>query len=442
MMRLARSVDTLPNQASVSPPVGVVTEGDSVCTSVIETKMKKKMYSIVSNFVGISGYPNEPGQFISSPIVEEGWSLRIYPGGLDENSNGFLSCYVAYEFPGSARAAFKISIINQNGWKNKEYVQDVKTFLQQSETEQITNKPSNVWGDTKFISKNDLQFSDNGIIVNDSLAIKVDLVVYGDVEQIVKSQTMQWSSVPVPLPLASKSQLSTPSKNSSAGHLVTSMVSGSHSGSNEHSLYSDLAAVYASSSMADVAIIVQDEKKDEVDRIGAHQFVLCLRSPVFKAMFVNGHLEAESSEIVVTDFPASVVKSMLQYMYTDSCSGIDMGAYGEQLLAIASKYQISGLVAICEHYLCSTINYNNVANMLFIADLFCAYRLKAHALNFISHHTKSVITPGNGAQFFENLNFQLCQDVIKALAGIHIDTPRQVEDSECYGALHSDGLSH
>lgn len=447
---LARDVPTIVDQPSISvlQPVAI-REDSTVCKSVIETKMKKNMYSIVCNFVGISGYPQEPGQFIASSLTRC-WSLRIYPGGLDEESQGFLSCFVAYEedegvtttsssrsLCSNARGAFKLEVLNQNGWKNKEFVSEVKTF----------GYSGCIWGDRKFISKKDMQLSDNGIIVNDSLTIQVNLVVYGEVIQSIKSESIQFAgpSKIQQLP-ASSSTTSTPSKyhhntsTSTWGLLLDSSNNNNTTNNNMTSnLVQDLARVLEDSSMSDLTIFVEDESGMIVDQFAVHKFVLSLRSPVFRAMLFNGLSESSSAEIVMKDFSGNVVKGLLQYIYTDTCPE-DIDQSGEQLLAISAKYQVTGLLSICESHLCSAITSLNVANLLFLADMFCAHRLKAHALHFIASHSKAVITgttgthpgtgtgtgtgtpSGNETNFFQHLNFPLCQDIIKALAGIHIDT--------------------
>ncbi|KAJ1404050.1 hypothetical protein B484DRAFT_404913, partial [Ochromonadaceae sp. CCMP2298] len=111
-------------------------------TFAVETKMRKSSASFVANFCGISGFPNTPGSYTSSPPVnleDSLWSVRIYPGGFDESSEGNLSCFVACERHAAyqaTRASFRISVLNQKGWKNQHFSSDaVKDF---SEISQIT----------------------------------------------------------------------------------------------------------------------------------------------------------------------------------------------------------------------------------------------------------------------------------------------------------------
>ena len=89
--------------------------------------------------------------------------------------------------------------------------------------------------------------------------------------------------------------------------------------------------------------------------------------------------------------------------------------YAEPLLAIACKYQVPGLETICENHLCASLNVSNVVNVLYLSDLYNAQQLKHRALHSIAHNAKAVVeTEG----FFHSLNFSLCQEVIRALAGV------------------------
>ncbi len=62
----------------------------------VETKMKKSVVGFTSTFLGLSGFSTNVGTYTMSPIVELDdrlWSIRIYPGGYDEESKGYLSCF-------------------------------------------------------------------------------------------------------------------------------------------------------------------------------------------------------------------------------------------------------------------------------------------------------------------------------------------------------------
>lgn len=173
-------------------------------------------------------------------------------------------------------------------------------------------------------------------------------------------------------------------------------------------------------SIADVIIktieIPNDEnlQRSEVC-IPAHSFILCLRSEVFKAMFKGNMSESFTREVFIPDFSPPVVKEMIRYLYTDECSAEFLHDHSEELLAIACKYDLSGLQAVCENHLVSALTISNVASILQLADTFQARQLKQRALLFLSQNAKSVVATEG---FFANLGVGLCQEVICVLAGI------------------------
>jgi hypothetical protein len=132
-------------------------------------------------------------------------------------------------------------------------------------------------------------------------------------------------------------------------------------------------------------------------------------------MFASNMSETTTSEVYISDFEPDVVKEMVRYLYTDNCYLEVLPEHGDAILAIAHKYSITGLITLCENYLCSTLTVCNVARVLRSADMCNAPRLRAKSLLFIAQNAKTAVqTP----QFFDQLGFALCQEVIKLLAGI------------------------
>lgn len=338
--------------------------------TTVETKMEKLKASFTSTFVGFSGFPQDVGVYTPSPIVEldgKFWCVRIYPGGYDEESRNYLSCFLCHSGEDLVRASYKISVVNQKGWKNHEFISPVKAFTR--------DKP--FWGESRFLLKNDLTSSKNGFCVEDKLVIKVEMDIFGNIEHRVKS--------------TSSYAISSPKKVSS--------------------LTQELSSILFTDSLTDVTLVVEDV------RIPAHKFMLCLRSEVFRAMLTARMSESCSNEIIVKDFDVTTVKELLHFIYTDECTPKSLESNCEMLLAASSKYQIKDLESLCEVHMSTTINVNNVVNVLYLADLYQKKQLKLCALQFIAHNAKAVIQTEN---FFENLGFSLCQEVMKVLVGIDI----------------------
>lgn len=406
-------------------------------TTSVEVKMKKSEVNFTSTFVGLSGYPDGVGMYTASPTVEledRFWSVRIYPGGIDNDSKGFMSCFVACESPEPTRASFRISILNQKGWKNHHYVSDsVKSF------QNYNGSSWSCWGDPKFVARNTLTTPSNGICVDDKIIIRVELTIYGSLEQYIRTPNAQHFGSPprrrsilddlghllsdtsladVTI-IAPAPQRSEPLSITTKGHDLPSIAEVSPltaQGSFDSVAPTKLAM---DDDLADSAMATVDaEETPATVRLPAHKFILSLRSPVFKAMFSNHMNETNTHEVFIPDFDAAVMQEFLNFIYTDRCERAALDSYSEPLLAAACKYQVPGLETLCENHLCSTLNVNNVVNILYLSDLYNAQQLKARALHYIAHNAKAVVqTEG----FFQSLSMTLCQEVIRALAGV--ETP-------------------
>jgi BTB/POZ domain len=132
--------------------------------------------------------------------------------------------------------------------------------------------------------------------------------------------------------------------------------------------------------------VFEDAKRGSFELIYLFVINLSARSPVFKAIFGAGMLESTKNEIRIQDFSAKTVKGMLQYIYTGQTESIEENA-GE-LVKIADKYQVLGLKADCEVILGTDLTVQNAAEILILAHLSNALRLKAQALSFINRYAK------------------------------------------------------
>jgi hypothetical protein len=470
-------------------------------SSTVVTRMKKSTVSFSATFVGLSGYPDEMGSFTTSPLVElddQLWSVRLYPGGIDEDSRGFLSCYVTYESRGRIRASYKISLVNQMGWKNHVHNSEgVKTFINQSEDPEDCQ---NVWGDDRFISQSVLRNPSNGHCVDDTIVVRVDLVIYGDMEQSV-SKSYHFNLGGISL-FPEKAALHSPGQRTILQDLSSMLFDQSTADVYFHIMQhkptkSDTSAttlLTISTSLKDELSTpiadVSEEEEELIEVIPAHKFILCLRSPVFRAMLTGSthaanaaggshesaehtYAESASGKIVIHDFSAKAIRAMLEYMYTD-CLGISTAAanssgpgsqkglmkipsteqpppappvnspsvstnhpthsqsssahapphdyedeilhtYGEELLAIACKYNLIGLETMCIAFLSSHLTASTVGHVLSLADMLGAEELKDRAMQYIKQNASRVVATEG---FFENLSFGLCQEIVKKLAGV------------------------
>ena len=57
--------------------------------------------------------------------------------------------------------------------------------------------------------------------------------------------------------------------------------------------------------------------------------------------------------------------------------------HGEALLAVALKYQVAGLIQLCESHFAAQLSEDNVVELLLLADGINSIRLKEKALQLI-----------------------------------------------------------
>jgi speckle-type POZ protein len=148
----------------------------------------------------------------------------------------------------------------------------------------------------------------------------------------------------------------------------------------------------------------------DVEKVGAHKFMLAARSPVFCAMFHGGMAESQGSEVRIEDFSASVVEAFVRFLYTDWCDYDVLQLCGKDLLAIADKYQVPALLELCESELISSLRPEDAVSLLKLADSHNAARLRARALEYIVDNAERT------AQYAQELSPELMQDLLFAVA--------------------------
>jgi hypothetical protein len=109
---------------------------------------------------------------------------------------------------------------------------------------------------------------------------------------------------------------------------------------------------------ADVTFVVNGEK------IGAHYAVVSARSPVFKSMFTLSMKEGKERSVEIRDVfvDTAVFKELLRYVYTGSYSKV-LEENATEMIILANKYIIPGLVAACEKLLIGALEINNAIDI-------------------------------------------------------------------------------
>ncbi|CAF0916562.1 unnamed protein product [Adineta steineri] len=144
-----------------------------------------------------------------------------------------------------------------------------------------------------------------------------------------------------------------------------------------------------------------------------HKAILSARSKVFQAMFEHKMLENERSRVEIEDIDGDIIFEILRFIYTGKAQNMEKLA--DALLPAADKYCLERLKVQCEEALCLTIDRDNVADTLILADLHSATQLRQQAIDFINTHSQDVLeTPG--FQMMIGTHPHLLADAYRAMA--------------------------
>ena len=114
------------------------------------------------------------------------------------------------------------------------------------------------------------------------------------------------------------------------------------------------------------------------------RFAFSVRSPVFSRMFSSGMLESTQNVVKIDDFSDDIVKGMLDYIYTGQTGSLPENA--SELLRIADKYQLLGLKEDCERVIEKNLTIENAAEILALAHIHSANKLKTRVMVFIERY--------------------------------------------------------
>jgi speckle-type POZ protein len=105
-------------------------------------------------------------------------------------------------------------------------------------------------------------------------------------------------------------------------------------------------------------------------------------------MFEHKMLENERSRVEIEDIDGDIMFEILRFIYTGKIQNIEKLA--DALLPAADKYCLERLKVQCEEALCITIDRDNVADTLVLADLHSATQLRQQAIDFINAHPQGI----------------------------------------------------
>jgi speckle-type POZ protein len=222
------------------------------------------------------------------------------------------------------------------------------------------------WGRDKFMQASMLKDPDIGFWMDDAVIFKVEICVYGDLEEAKFGNTLDMTNQEAKL-------LS-----------ITSAV---------RSLYNNPASY-------DVEIFVGPQN----ERFFAHKCILSARSEMFEAMFSCKMREACTGEITFAEHDPEVFKALLLFLYTDDLPNqIFLEEHGSSLLTMAVKFHIIAVVIFCEEFYCNSVQIDNAVQTLILADNAGAATLKNKVLLYIAQNSNVVLQSKDFQELQEEL---------------------------------------
>ena len=135
----------------------------------------------------------------------------------------------------------------------------------------------------------------------------------------------------------------------------------------------------------DVTIVTADKKE-----FRAHKVILASQSKFFKTRFSSRWMTTRhqypthgqsGDRVEMTDVSATVMETMISYMYTGEVSRIETIAM--DVLPVAEVYGLEGLRKMCERALAKSLNVENAIDILVRANSYNAQDLKKVCMDYI-----------------------------------------------------------
>jgi len=182
------------------------------------------------------------------------------------------------------------------------------------------------------------------------------------------------------------------------------------------------------------------ELRCEGEVFKAHRVVLAARSVVFEKMLNSNLKEAHTKVIEVKEVDRDALEAFITFMYTDKIANTEKAC---DLLILSNRYDVKDLKDLCSFTLAKTMNVQNAASILNIADMTNSMELKECAILFISQHIKTI---REVSEDFQKLSKSLLQEVFNSYVDLshpprkraRRDTPVVMGPPAMHG-LHSPG---
>ncbi|CAK5069959.1 unnamed protein product [Meloidogyne enterolobii] len=135
--------------------------------------------------------------------------------------------------------------------------------------------------------------------------------------------------------------------------------------------------MFEEETLADFVIKIDDET------INTHRCVLAQNSEVFKRMLGQNMIEKEIGEIKIVDCSVDCFRAMLEFFYSGEIEISTFEKLGEDLYAIADKYEVVTLKEVCEHYMAMSITSTNFKKRYDCAKTYGLLMLEKSCIKYI-----------------------------------------------------------
>ncbi|GBO00412.1 TD and POZ domain-containing protein 4 [Araneus ventricosus] len=162
----------------------------------------------------------------------------------------------------------------------------------------------------------------------------------------------------------------------------------------------------AKSALADIKSLYKDQILTDVQlktltkTFPVHKFILCARSPVFRAMLTTDMKEKNLNCIQVDDLDDSTIEQFLFFLYTDVLENLQWES-AMKLYYAADKYQVQHLIDVSSSFLITGMNTINITDLLIIADRHQDSNIKIAVENFICEKGKKIFSSDEWENFME-----------------------------------------
>jgi len=152
------------------------------------------------------------------------------------------------------------------------------------------------------------------------------------------------------------------------------------------SVISNLDSFRLHEELTDLILIVEEWK-----RIPVHRCILAAASPFFRSMYSSGMMESFRNEVELKDVNYEEVKLVVNYIYTGGVTTLNRENVGD-VLRVADLFLIQELKQICSNFMTKNmITLRDVIATFGLAYSHCLEELQNHAADFISTNMDALL---------------------------------------------------